>query len=168
VEAAIFGLVGVLIGAGLNALHGYSMTRRKEKREVRTVARLLLVELEGLEQSLKWALDSPSRDALVGLEMRWWDEHASLLASTLDDGDWRSLHAVHFSLQLFKDELLDEEDDVLTSDDLAHLRITLDVTHDAVARFRNVAGLGRDEKRERIGGPAYQAYLDAGGADPRL
>ena len=162
-EAAIFGLLGVVVGAVLNGLQNYSLARRKERREVRTAARLLLVELQELERSLRWALADPDRASVAGLEMKWWDDHQVQLAGSLD-GEWSALHLVNESLRLFKDEAEDEDpDEPLTEDDLAHLRLTHDVAQDAITVLRSAAGMSTSRALHRKGSQMYEAYLAAGG-----
>ena len=167
-DAAIFGLIGVVLGALLNAVQGWSLARRNEQRERRTAARLLLVELEGLEAALVAALKSPSRAALGGLEMTWWADQGPLLARVLED-EWKSLHSVNESLQLFKHEAEDfDPDEPLWEDDLAHLRLTLDVARHAVTELRQVAGALSPEDVDRKGSKTYGKYLAAAGGPVKL
>lgn len=164
-EAAIFGLLGIVVGAVLNGLQNYSLVRRKERREVRTAARLLLIELEELEHSLRLALVNPNRATVARLdEMKWWNDHHVDLADSLDN-EWSALQVLNESVRLLKHEAeeVEERDEPLTETDLAHLRLTHDVTQDAIALLRRAAGLSTSRAQDRKGSQTYEKYLAAGG-----
>jgi hypothetical protein len=92
VTAAIFGLVGVLVGALLTAAREYLMARRQERASARANARLLSVDLQRASDAVEYCL-LPGRAPRAGpwadeLTADAWTERLTLLARTTRDDDW--------------------------------------------------------------------------------
>lgn len=165
---AILPLIGVVLGVLGSGGINYFLNRRSEARGVRTMARLLVPELEEISRGLEGALGVGKHAAVASLPRARWELYESQLASSLNDGDWFTLETVYTSLRLFEDEAKDADPhDPLHPDDRAHVRLTLDVTLDALARVKRLA---RDPEGHLApwARPAYDAYLEAGGEKPTL
>jgi hypothetical protein len=89
VTAAIFGLIGVIIGALITGGVSYALQVRLERRELRAVARLMLQELGGSADLIRFALDRDDRQLLDDEPIEdEWKRHHLLLARHLPDDDW--------------------------------------------------------------------------------
>jgi hypothetical protein len=62
VEQAVFGLIGVIVGALITGGVGWTLGRRREQRDVRAAARLLRNDLVKAEGMLSHTLQ----------QRRWW------------------------------------------------------------------------------------------------
>src|SRR3954467_470183 len=89
--AAIFSLVGVVVGIGLNAALSWLGERRNERREARATSRMLGRELSAAVVAIrKWKetseVDSPTRaDAL---RFPAWELYHATAARTLAADEW--------------------------------------------------------------------------------
>jgi hypothetical protein len=88
VTAAVFGVIGVIVGGVLNGLVSYALARRNERRAAKTAARLLLDEwraalflVEDVLRLGRWQPDQP-----IAFEV--WDRHRELLANQLQQEAW--------------------------------------------------------------------------------
>jgi hypothetical protein len=92
VTAAIFGLIGVVVGALLTAAREYLMARRQERAAARANARLLKVDLQRALDAIEHCL-LPGRPPKAGpwdqeLGADGWSDRLNLLATTMRDDDW--------------------------------------------------------------------------------
>lgn len=141
--AAIFGLVGVLIGGALNIVNAYLAERRAQKREGRTAARLLLPELIEASRMLMTAKQT-NRFPGTDFPRLQWTKHEATLARLLDSGTWDSVSQVYTSLHLFDDERpkFEEEDEPK----LALSEATLQAEWEALQGYREaVVELNEDD-----------------------
>jgi hypothetical protein len=159
--SALFGLAGVLIGGALNLLVGLRLAQRRDRRELRTAARLLLPELEEIRR----AFTVPSRPtrwgALSDFPTERWVANETQLAHSLADEQWSDLQSVYTSLALFVDEASDHDaDDELYSDDHAHIDLTLAVLNGAITSVASIAaGRRRSGRSEDEGRVLYEQSL---------
>lgn len=87
--AAIFGLVGVVIGALITGGTNYMLQVRAEQREVRAAARLMLQELTNTGDAIRYALALDNHEFLRGVASEdEWKRHHLLLARHLSDEEW--------------------------------------------------------------------------------
>jgi hypothetical protein len=88
VTAAVFGLIGVIVGGVLNGLVSYTLERRNERRAARTAARLLLDEWRAalflVEDALRQGRWQPGQR----ITFEEWDRHRELLADQLRQDAW--------------------------------------------------------------------------------
>ena len=100
--AAIFGLVGVVLGAALNVLLAEVAAWRRERQAGRTAARLTLAELSGNHRRIKSAVDKKAWDELAteGIKTDEWFGHRELFAEALEHDDWTLLANAYGRLQL--------------------------------------------------------------------
>ncbi len=87
--AAIFGLIGVIIGALITGGTSYVLQVRAERREIRAAARLMLQELTNTGDAIRYAIKLNQREFLHGAT--WedeWKRHHLLLARHLSDEEW--------------------------------------------------------------------------------
>jgi hypothetical protein len=95
--AAIFGLVGVVVGALLQGVISWGMERRREGWAVRKAGRLFSAELQrcqlALEQAVSWRPPMEWSTLVAGIEAALvrWPEHADVLrAISTSNRGWRS------------------------------------------------------------------------------
>ena len=87
--AAIFGLIGVVIGSLITGGTNYVLQVRAERREIRAAARLTLQELSNTAFALRFALDRNDRLVLESAaHAEQWNRHGLLLARHLSDQEW--------------------------------------------------------------------------------
>jgi len=87
--AAIFGLIGVVIGALITGGTNYVLQVRAERREIRAAARLMLQELANTGSAIRYALKLNDREFLRGATHEdEWHRHHMLLARHLSDEEW--------------------------------------------------------------------------------
>lgn len=100
--AAIFGLVGVVLGAALNVLLAEVAAWRRERKAARTAARLTLAELSGNHRRIKSAVDKKAWDELAteGIRTDEWFAHRELFAQALEHDDWILVANAYGRLQL--------------------------------------------------------------------
>jgi hypothetical protein len=155
-------LCGVVIGGAINLSSGVLLDRRRQQREVRTAARLIVSELSSMRIDLGFALEHKQWGSVTKIDVSRWNEHEGRLAAALDNSDWNSLSALYRSVELFVDESSYDPSAPMLGDDLAHARMTLDVLLDALPRMQKLAGeLPTDS--DPLADPAYQRYLEASG-----
>lgn len=141
---AIFGLIGVCVGAFLNGGATYALERRRDVREARLSARMLLPEVERNRQLLRMILASPYMGhlALKQLEMQRWIEFEPRLAPSMASSGWNTVSTLYTSIQLFIDEAVYEPcNGVLSDEQLEWIRLSLQATADVVADLRAAAGM---------------------------
>jgi hypothetical protein len=89
VSAAVFGLIGVIVGGVLNGFVSYVLERRNERRAARTAARLLLDEWRPLvflvADVLRLGRWRPGEQPITFEE---WSRHRELLANQLSQEAW--------------------------------------------------------------------------------
>ena len=115
---AVFGLIGVLVGAGLTVASHWWQAMQTRRSRKRAAARLVLEELANAYTAIQAALgldDTPRTAAmlrkvegrgLVGISA--WHDHRALLAEELDDKEWKNVSDAYFELALLG-ELDDDE-----------------------------------------------------------
>lgn len=90
---AIFGLVGVVIGAFAAGLGDYLLETRRESRIVRRAARLLQLELEEARDFIRDSLDrtrwTAEPERVLSNEV--WFQHRDAFASVEDADLWRAV-----------------------------------------------------------------------------
>jgi hypothetical protein len=90
VTEAIFGLLGVIVGAGLAGGFEYAFRKRSETGEARATARLLLHDLRDVvwvEPELE-NQESERRRYDFSQALQTWGEHRGILARVLTNGEW--------------------------------------------------------------------------------
>lgn len=145
-------------------------------------------ELSDVESVLRLALGTERWKTLKEMHVSRWVEYERDLAGWLSDNEWDTLHRVCKSIALFANEIddalrvekelgkgftasdayfdpsLDTPPGYLGPDDLAHVRITLEVVEDALSHFRKLAGiteLTADQEPDAL--KLYERYVAAGG-----
>src|SRR5215207_675291 len=87
--AAIFGLIGVMVGAAITGGTTYVLQVRAEQREIRAAARLMLQELTNTGDAIRYAIKLNDREFLRGATSEdEWKRHHLLLARHLSDEEW--------------------------------------------------------------------------------
>jgi hypothetical protein len=108
VTAAIFGLLGVVVGGLLNGAAGYWLGRRKEQAEAKVGARLVRVELNEQLGYLGRVVEERRLDQHppgVGQ----WEAYRAILARELDDRDWAVVAECYIELADVEAASLDPE-----------------------------------------------------------
>jgi hypothetical protein len=89
VTAAIFGLIGVIIGALITGGTNYVLQVRAERREIRAAARLMLQELTNTGDAIRYAVKLDEREFLQSATREdEWKRHHLFLARHLSDEEW--------------------------------------------------------------------------------
>jgi hypothetical protein len=94
--AAIFGLVGVIVGGLLNGSVTYLLDKKKRKTNAKVAARLLHSEIQSNQICSRLSLDHRTWSHIrVGLTNEVWLEKRDALAEGLHDPDWIRLDAYY-------------------------------------------------------------------------
>ena len=94
--AAIFGLIGVIVGGLLNAAAVAWQARRGEKATARLASRLVALELQEAFFLLTLNPDVAAEpEGQEQLSSAAWASHRDALARTLDDEDWNAVAAAY-------------------------------------------------------------------------
>jgi hypothetical protein len=112
VTAAVFGLVGVVIGGLLSGGATYLMVRRQEGAELRQARRLVADELFDIALQLSILLEdramppesSPMRDN--PLPSRSWEMNKATLARGLSDKDWGDLPGFYSRMEAYRSSFI--------------------------------------------------------------
>jgi hypothetical protein len=119
VTAAIFGLLGVIVGGVLSGLVTWRIERLRERQEARAAARLAHVELGDARSGFDAYAFRPGPDTMVQLVSllvdNVWHEQRGVLARVLDPAEWLAVSAAYAQIRWFgspgdeaeKTELLD-------------------------------------------------------------
>ena len=92
--AAIFGLLGVVVGGLINIIGGVIAEWRRERNEMRAAARLLADELRGIRGRLTMAASADDY-TLRKLDTPEWDRHRDILARWWDRKLWATVSAAY-------------------------------------------------------------------------
>ena len=98
--AAIFGLIGVLVGASINGLIQWLMARRSEQNGARTAARLVTYELREYQQLLQFALTSRRWDTGLWFSPAIWRLHQARLAGACSLSEWTPLERAYLGIEI--------------------------------------------------------------------
>ena len=143
---ALIGVLGVLLGALLNALGSYLSARRAERHDLRTAARILLPELQQNVQNLSTTFRLEDWRYAEFATQRW-SQHELTVVKVLG-GEWAQLVAVYTAFGLLNaDREIRLEDgwhnaQGLEGDDFDYLELTLKSAERAIQALRKWAGLG--------------------------
>jgi hypothetical protein len=92
---AIFGLVGVVVGALITGGTEYVMRKRDERAQLRAAARLGYAYFRTREWELAHAVREHAWLVLSGKRLtkpEWWSEYEALFARLLSPAEWEALH----------------------------------------------------------------------------
>jgi hypothetical protein len=113
VSEAIFGLIGVVVGALATGGVEYWMAWRRERAELKQAKRLVAEELESLKGQLSTILrENRTPDALPPdvqerfLPTSTWLEYRAILARRLDDAVWYGLPHFYSGVSYLRLDLL--------------------------------------------------------------
>ena len=103
-SAAIFGLIGVIVGALLTGFVASSAVARRTRRAVQEAARLLLVDVAFAQSAYEQCLEEEKWVVLPArpISLEAWNEWKELLASNISGGaEWKKLYSVFVDAQQF-------------------------------------------------------------------
>lgn len=159
-----------MLGGLLNVANAWLAERRKERRDRRAAARMLIPELVEARRAL-WMMQYFGDWTATGrFERARWELHEANLARFLDDDTWSDLSSIYLSLSLFEDEnplaVMDEDDELplhlpaeataaelekweqyraelaeFGDEDREHIGLTLDVLDHTIRRLAGIAGV---------------------------
>lgn len=93
---AIFGLIGVVIGAFLSGAVALAVEARRERRDCIVASRLVSDEISTLSVEVGfWIKEKAVSDDIWPLPRSSWDEHRAALARTLPAPDWEMVSATY-------------------------------------------------------------------------
>lgn len=90
---AVFGVIGVAVGAMLTGVVDWARQRSKDDRRARAAARLLRTDLFLVARILKIALMRSELPGFVDISLPSWTTYRDVLAAALDDGAWIAVSA---------------------------------------------------------------------------
>ena len=145
-SVAVVGIAGVLLGALLNALGGYVLMRRREKREIRTAARLLLPELLENRSTLDTALVL-ERWECVSFDTERWQQYETVLAGSMGER-WTELTKTYTAFTLLNADRSHREPDAVIDDgdDFEYLLLAKDSADEAIGIVHQLAGVPQGTK----------------------
>jgi hypothetical protein len=136
--AAIFGLVGVVIGALATGGVTYVMERLRDRKDGRVARRLLERELRGTVPGLAaWcaAKDTTEPSREVVLKFPAWKLYHSGAAREMSDAAWDAVSAVYMEMYAIRTGA--EFDGPLEDDAVARLVAVQAAVNDAIPHFRS-------------------------------
>jgi hypothetical protein len=104
--AAIFGLLGVIVGGVLNGVVTWRIERFRERQDAKAAARLAHVELGNARSGFDAYAFRPGPDTMAQLQEFLtddvWREHRPLLARVLDPPEWLAVSAAYQQVAFFR------------------------------------------------------------------
>lgn len=104
--AAVFGLVGVLVGGLITAGIEWWSARREQARDaeersraLRAACRLVAMELDGIKTAVVWAERADRWWLEKQLPTQLWIEGRALLARELSPDEWRAVDVAYYSVE---------------------------------------------------------------------
>ncbi len=88
--SGVYALLGVIVGAYSTGLFGYLTTRRAERRDVRTAARLVREDVVAIGPALETMLQL-GWFAEVELSVAGWEEHRATVAGEVTSYVWDNI-----------------------------------------------------------------------------
>jgi hypothetical protein len=146
VLAAIFGLIGVLVGAGVTGGVDVLLARRHDEADRRQAKRMVATEIHTLWVHLSLLVGTKQIPRLRGeeLERRFlpvevWNTHrASLARAITDDEDWQELFVFYDNVTLTRWLIAEKEPlEVLPPDEVKE---TEDMQRTAAKLYERLAG----------------------------
>ena len=139
-DAALIGLAGVVLGAGLNAGALAILRARSERRSVRVASRTLLPELIRNCKALEDARSSFGTWGQIRFNSEAWKANRQTLAS-VPAPLWTGLSSVYSAFELLKadtewhkpDERIDD------GDDLEYILLTGEKGHECIGELAKLA-----------------------------
>ena len=104
--AAIFGLLGVIVGGVLNGVVTWRIERFRKRQEARAAARLANVELGDARSGFDAYAFRPGPETMVRLVSLLaddaWRDHRGVLARVLDPPEWLAVSAAYQQIKFFR------------------------------------------------------------------
>src|SRR5207244_3185752 len=100
-DAAVTGLVGVLVGSAITGSWQFALAYRKDRRERRAAARLIAAELKRIYGLLLAPTASDLALTLINQlpeQTPAWQDHQGALAADLASGDWATVARAYVNL----------------------------------------------------------------------
>lgn len=157
--AAIFGLVGVVIGGLLQGGWTWVIERRREGWAARRAARLFAPALHrchlAMDRALSHATTWGELTTVIEANVHDWPEHADVFAGTLVWEQWFDIYAAVRALQQLTWYAADFPENALIrpgTDDERYLRDLIDQAMEGALTLAHVgiAGVGRHRLRRRM------------------
>ncbi|HEV2790416.1 MAG TPA: hypothetical protein VGV69_03860 [Solirubrobacterales bacterium] len=95
---AIFGLLGVLVGSGITWGMELWRARRGDSDQARVAARLVIDELQSIDNARTVNEPEPRRQKELALQQDAWHSHRAVLARELSYDGWRQVRLAYDAL----------------------------------------------------------------------
>jgi hypothetical protein len=140
--AAIFGLIGVIIGGLLNGAVTYLAHRQQQKAASKIAARVVLSEIKGNERAIRITLRFENwANAKLALTVDQWLAHRETLAGSLRDQEWVAVETYYGAT-----------DRMIVATELAKTRDDLDDDETRVLKLLNTHGEAAAMALRRLAG----------------
>jgi len=100
VTAAIFGLVGVVIGAILSGAVSYGIEIRRERKDAIVGARIVSVEMQMFQVEIEAWIENRMIPEESDFRTDAWEQHKLALARNLPPPDWEMVEATYTWIHL--------------------------------------------------------------------
>ena len=147
-SAAIFGLLGVLVGGVLSSAGDAWLDRRRQLLEGMAAARLVSSELRTLELEVGWMLKSRSAAESPHVATLLWDEHRTGLAAVLSFANWQQAARAH-TVSEWANQYAREANEALSTTELEVLKVGESEIVKAMAVLKDVGDGSRLTKAQR-------------------
>ena len=136
--AAIFGLIGVVIGGALNLIGLWVLETRRDRRGTQVAARLLIPDLQECKDALFIAQGDTTWVMVVVPNTRWKTQEERLARGITNADDWSTVMETFLNLERLSNEAdtshptarFTEEDKAFIEETQAQIRAALDVLRD--------------------------------------
>lgn len=98
--AAVVGLIGVVVGASMNGLVQWLMTRRADRLNARTAARVVRFELRQYQELLRYSLSTRHWEVGYWISPVRWREHQARLSAACTGEEWSKVEMAYAGVEI--------------------------------------------------------------------
>ena len=98
--AAVFGLLGVVVGATVSGGVQWLLVRRSDRHAARTAARVVRYELRQFRELLRYSIGSRYWEVRYWISPVRWREHQAALAGACTSDEWSRVEMAYVGLEI--------------------------------------------------------------------